>query len=280
MSQKEFRTAHFGVLIVDPARGDTLYSRNAGKLFMPASNQKLLTSAVALARLGPDFRFSTTLTPVPRRAGVAPIVDGVLQGDLVVAGTGDPTFSDHARGDAMLPMRALADSLAARGVRRITGRLLAGPDVLPGPTLGFGWAWDDLDYPYSAGVDELYFNEGFTRVIVRGGARPGAPVRVVHRAREQLPAGRVARRDRHRAGFTGRAPGADAHHGARRAHAVARRHDRRRRQHRARVRLPRPDRGLPGGIEQALANVASASTAAVRARRRATPCWRALAARW
>src|SRR5512144_1060296 len=51
----EFANAHWGILIVDPERGDTLYSRNAGKLFMPASNMKIFTSAVALARFGPDY---------------------------------------------------------------------------------------------------------------------------------------------------------------------------------------------------------------------------------
>ena len=56
----EFANAHWGILIVDPARGDTLYSRNAGKLFMPASNMKILTSATALAQLGADYRFRTT----------------------------------------------------------------------------------------------------------------------------------------------------------------------------------------------------------------------------
>jgi D-alanyl-D-alanine carboxypeptidase/D-alanyl-D-alanine-endopeptidase (penicillin-binding protein 4) len=50
----EFSNAHWGILIVDPERGDTLYSRNAGKLFMPASNMKILTSATALTLLGPD----------------------------------------------------------------------------------------------------------------------------------------------------------------------------------------------------------------------------------
>ena len=50
-----FANAHWGILIVDPASGDTLYSRNAGKLFMPASNMKILTSAVALTQLGRDY---------------------------------------------------------------------------------------------------------------------------------------------------------------------------------------------------------------------------------
>lgn len=168
----EFANAHWGVLIVNPATGDTLYSRNAGKLFMPASNQKLLTGAVALARLGPDYRFRTEVgATVPPR-------DGVLAGDLVITGYGDPSVSDHALTDAMLPLRAIADSLFARGVRRVTGNLVAGGDALPGPVLGFGWAWDDLEYPYSAGVDELLFNEGFSRVVVHAGARAGDAVRV------------------------------------------------------------------------------------------------------
>src|SRR5437764_5774211 len=81
----EFSNAHWGILIVDPERGDTLYSRNAGKLFMPASNMKIPTSATALARLGPDYRYRTTF------AGRGPIENGTLTGDLVVVGRGDPS---------------------------------------------------------------------------------------------------------------------------------------------------------------------------------------------
>jgi D-alanyl-D-alanine carboxypeptidase/D-alanyl-D-alanine-endopeptidase (penicillin-binding protein 4) len=168
-----FRSANWGVLVVDPLTGDTLYSRNAGKLFMPASNQKLLTGATALAQLGPDFRFET------RVFGAAYPVSGILTGDLAVIGSGDPSFSDSlAGGDAMAPLRAFADSLAARGVREVTGRLIRGGDAFPDSTLGFGWAWDDLDFGYSAPVDELLFNEGYATVTVYGGDRPGAPVRV------------------------------------------------------------------------------------------------------
>jgi D-alanyl-D-alanine carboxypeptidase/D-alanyl-D-alanine-endopeptidase (penicillin-binding protein 4) len=191
VSAPEWRNAHWGILIVDAERGDTLYSRNAGKLFMPASNQKLLTGAVALARLGPDYRFRTELRAVAQLGHVPVLQDSVLRGDLVVHGTGDPTASDHARGDGMIPLREMADSLRARGVRRITGSLRAGTDALPGAALGYGWAWDDADYPYSAGVDELLFNEGFSSVVVRGGARPGDLVSVSTRPTRTHPIVRV-----------------------------------------------------------------------------------------
>ena len=81
----------------------------------------------------------------------------------------------------MAPLRDIADSLRSRGIRRVTGRLRAGTDHLPGPVRGFGWSWDDLDAPYSAGVDELLFNAGFSSVVVRAGAMPGDSVRVTTR---------------------------------------------------------------------------------------------------
>jgi D-alanyl-D-alanine carboxypeptidase/D-alanyl-D-alanine-endopeptidase (penicillin-binding protein 4) len=168
-----FRSAHWGVLVVDPLTGDTIVSRNAGKLFMPASNQKLLTGALALTQLGADHRFETRLL------GTGRVVNGTLTGDLAVLGDGDPSVSDSlAGGDAMAPLLAFADSLRARGVRRIGGRLLRAATVFPDSTLGFGWAWDDLDYGYSAPVDALTFNEGYAEVLVIGARRPGGRVTV------------------------------------------------------------------------------------------------------
>src|SRR5690242_13847107 len=155
-----FRNANWGILIVDPDRGDTLYSHNAGKLFMPASNMKVITGSVALAQLGPEFRFRTTFVA---RGGVC---GGVLHGDLVVNGRGDPSVSDAMRGDAMVPMREIADSLAAHGITRIAGKIVAGENVFPDSSLGYGWSWDDLRDAYSAGVDELFFDEGYGRVVV------------------------------------------------------------------------------------------------------------------
>jgi D-alanyl-D-alanine carboxypeptidase/D-alanyl-D-alanine-endopeptidase (penicillin-binding protein 4) len=166
-AEPKFRSMQWGILIVDPERAETLYAHNAGKLFIPASNQKLLTGAVALHHLGPDFRFSTSFV------ADGPVHDGTLHGDLRVVGTGDPTLSDRVAGDAMLPLRAVAESLAARGVRRVTGALVAGGDAFPDAALGHGWSWDDLDFPYSAGVDELFLNEGFFTLTVKAGAEAG-----------------------------------------------------------------------------------------------------------
>ena len=168
VAQPKFSNAHWGILIVDPERGDTLYSRNAGKLFMPASNQKIVTGSVALTLLGPEYQFSTTF------AARGPVEGGVLRGDLVVIGRGDPSMSDHMRGDVMQALRAVPDSLRAHDVRYVSGRLQRGGDAFPDAWHGFGWGWDDFDFGYSAGVDELFFNEGMFQVTLRGGQREGS----------------------------------------------------------------------------------------------------------
>jgi len=162
--QTQFRDAQFGVLIVDPERADTLYSLNAGKLFMPASNMKIVTGATSLAQLGPDYTFHTDFAAGGR------VVHDTLLGALIVNGRGDPTISDHMRGSAMKPLLDVADSLKAHGIKTITGGIRAGPDVFPDTTIGYGWSWDDLGEDYGAGVDALYFNEGFGTAIAYGKA--------------------------------------------------------------------------------------------------------------
>jgi D-alanyl-D-alanine carboxypeptidase/D-alanyl-D-alanine-endopeptidase (penicillin-binding protein 4) len=183
LGEAKWANAHWGVLLVNPRTGDTLYTRNAGQLFMPASNQKIVTGATALAILGPEYRWRTAVA-VERGA----LRDGVVRGDLHVVGRGDPTVSDRMRGDAMAPLLAVADSLRAGGVRRIEGTVVASGEAFPGAYWGYGWGWDDFDEPYSAGVSEVLFNDGFARVVVLGGARPGdAPTVRVGPAPSALP---------------------------------------------------------------------------------------------
>ncbi|HEY3288252.1 MAG TPA: D-alanyl-D-alanine carboxypeptidase/D-alanyl-D-alanine-endopeptidase [Gemmatimonadaceae bacterium] len=168
-----FHNSHLGLLIVEPVSGDTLYSHNAGKLFMPASNMKLTSGSTALVQLGANYRFTTGFL------SSAPVVDGVLRGDLVVAGRGDPTVSDALQGgDAMKPLRAAAESLYARGIREIAGSIVKGGNAFPDTTIG-DWDWGNLETTSGAAIDELMFNEGVARITVYGGDRPGDPVRVV-----------------------------------------------------------------------------------------------------
>src|SRR5450830_1325348 len=168
-----WRNSHTGILVGEPTTGDTIYSHNAGKLFMPASNEKLLTGSTAFVQLGANYRFTTTFL------SSAPISDGVLRGDLVVAGRGDPSVSDVMQGgDAMRPLRAAADSLYARGIREIAGSVVKGGNAFADTTIG-DWDWGNLETTSGAAIDELMFNEGVARVTVYGGDKPGDTVRVV-----------------------------------------------------------------------------------------------------
>ena len=160
-SQSEFRNAHWGVLIVNPRTGDTLYSKDAGKLFMPASNMKIITTAVALTLLGPDYTYKTTFL------ADGPVRDSLLDGNLLVIGRGDPTISDNMRGVATTVMDTLADSVRAHGIREVTGSLARVGDAFPDSIHGYGWEWDDLGEYYAAGVDELIFNEGMAPTTLR-----------------------------------------------------------------------------------------------------------------
>jgi D-alanyl-D-alanine carboxypeptidase/D-alanyl-D-alanine-endopeptidase (penicillin-binding protein 4) len=160
-SQPEFRNAQWGVLIVNPRTGDTIYSKNAGKLFMPASNMKIVTSAVALTLLGADYTYRTTF------ATDGEVRDSLLDGNLIVIGRGDPTISDNMRGLATLVMDTLADSVRAHGIRQVTGSLARVGDAFPDSVHGYGWEWDDLGEYYAAGVDELIFNEGMAPTTLR-----------------------------------------------------------------------------------------------------------------
>ena len=161
MARPELAGARVGVAVVDAADGSTIAAAMADRGFAPASNQKLLSSAIALATLGPDHRLSTELWLHGELQG------NELRGELRLLGHGDPTFGDGPAGRA-----ALADLVAAvraLGVQRFTGRIV-GDDRWLGPEhLGLGWQWDYLDEDYAAPFGALCC--GHNQVLVR--VKPG-----------------------------------------------------------------------------------------------------------
>ena len=149
-------------------KGEVLFERNAHTLVMPASNMKILTMAVAAERLGWDFRFRTRLSTT------GTIEDGVLRGDLVVVGGGDPTISDRG-GERTRVFAEWAAALKARGITRIDGRIVGDDNAFADLAIGEGWAWDDLHFGYATPGGALQFNENIGPASHHAAAQPGEP---------------------------------------------------------------------------------------------------------
>jgi D-alanyl-D-alanine carboxypeptidase/D-alanyl-D-alanine-endopeptidase (penicillin-binding protein 4) len=159
------------VLVKSLNRGDTLYELNAHKLLVPASNMKIATLAAAAETLGWDYTYTTTF----RAAGT--IANGVLAGDLIVVGSGDPSLVE-ADGMADRVFADWASRLKTAGIRTIDGRIVADDRALGDDRFGAGWMWDDLVEDYSAGVGALQLNESAVRVTVSPGPSAGASAAV------------------------------------------------------------------------------------------------------
>ena len=147
--------------------GETLYSSNSFRLQVPASNQKVLTTAVAAERLGWDYRYTTRLY------ATGPIsTAGQLDGDLVVVSNGDPTINPRHE----LRWAAFDDwakQLAAKGVRIINGRLIGDDNAFAEPGWGLGWSWDDFVFGYGAPVSALQYNENQVELLIGPGLAAG-----------------------------------------------------------------------------------------------------------
>jgi serine-type D-Ala-D-Ala carboxypeptidase/endopeptidase (penicillin-binding protein 4) len=172
-----FARALVGIRIESLTTGRLLYERNGQKLVVPGSNMKLLTMAVTAEKLGWDYTFETRLEAAGR------IQNGVLHGDLIVTGSGDPSIVAQDLGAAAL-FGEWAAALRAAGVRRVDGRILGDDHAFDEEGLGAGWAWDYLTAAYAAPSGALSYNENTVVARIAPGAAAGEPARV-----ELLPPG-------------------------------------------------------------------------------------------
>ncbi len=170
---------HWALLVADAATGSVLYEWNADKYFTPASNTKMFTTALAMARLGPDFRWRTT---IETRAAVDKY--GRLLGDLVLVGRGDPNLSNRKfpfekeverDGPPEKILAALADQIVARGIRQIEGDVVGDDSYFQDSRYPSGWAIDDLTAGYGAPVSALCVNDNAVFVEYRPGDYEGSP---------------------------------------------------------------------------------------------------------
>jgi D-alanyl-D-alanine carboxypeptidase/D-alanyl-D-alanine-endopeptidase (penicillin-binding protein 4) len=173
-----FNRQLWGVAVVDES-GRVLYGRNENRLFVPASNTKLVVSAVAAALLPPDWRVKTSLYG-------GPVVGGVLQSDLVLYGRGDPTMDRRCYAtdstlagacetDPFTRLRQLADALRAKGVRAIKGDIVGDGSYFEPTLVHPNWESFDLNWWYAAPVSGLGFQDNSVDFDWAPGTAPGAP---------------------------------------------------------------------------------------------------------
>ena len=161
------RSGDWGAIVVSLTHGDTLFASNADRALVPASTMKTFTAALALERLGAQHAFSTD---VLRHGAIDN--DGVVQGDLVLRGDGDPALSPRfVKGGADAPMALLAQFVAGAGVKRVEGDLLVDGSALESRRIPDGWLarWEGLSY--AAPFSGLSLNENIVIVGVRPNGR-------------------------------------------------------------------------------------------------------------
>jgi D-alanyl-D-alanine carboxypeptidase/D-alanyl-D-alanine-endopeptidase (penicillin-binding protein 4) len=156
----------WGVVVHSLDRNERLFELQPRTLLVPASVAKLAAVATAAEAVGWDYRYETTL----RATG--PVTDGVLVGDLLVVGSGDPTIGGRAGEDFSNWVAALTQA----GIRRIDGRIIGDDDAVEEPRPQLAWAWDDLGYPSGVLFGALNYAENRMTVTITPGPTAGAAV--------------------------------------------------------------------------------------------------------
>jgi D-alanyl-D-alanine carboxypeptidase/D-alanyl-D-alanine-endopeptidase (penicillin-binding protein 4) len=172
LARPQARQARWGIEVRDAASGRVLYARNAGRAMVPASNLKLVAAAAAAHHLDPGFRFRTTLY-----AG-GEVRDGVLHGDLVLYGRGDPMISARYFPSRTAVWEMLADSLRARGIRRVTGGVTADESFWDTERHVADWDPEDRKWWYAAPVGALGFNDNSIDFRILPGSAVGQAARI------------------------------------------------------------------------------------------------------
>jgi len=171
LQKPELAQAMVGIKVASLDTGQVLFESNANKLLRPASNMKLYTVAAGIDRLSPDYRFVTSVY-----ASAKPDSKGVIKGDLIIYGRGDPSIGFRFNeGNYFKGIDDLAARIVAAGVKRIDGDLVGDESHFSGPPYGTGWEWEDLQWWYGAEVSALTINDNFLDTSVKPGNKVGAP---------------------------------------------------------------------------------------------------------
>lgn len=162
LNEPDLPSAIWGIFVRDLRTGRVVFSRNSDKNLVPASNLKLFTTATALDFFGSDHRYITRLYFEGSTQS-----DGTLNGDLIIRGSGDPTFG--SRHQEVNPLETWARQLRESGVRRIEGRIIGDDDILEDRPWAEGWdVWHVATEDYAPGAGGLSYRDNLVELSVSG----------------------------------------------------------------------------------------------------------------
>ncbi len=169
--------AHWGVSVTTLS-GRQIFALNDHQYFHPASNAKLFTTAATLGLFNPDARWRTTVTTT------GTIKDGVLHGNLVIHGSGDPTLSGRIypynkrterKTDTLGAFENMADQIARDGIHRIDGNIIGDDTWFVDQPYGAGWELEDIVWDYGAPISALTINDNVVYLNVVPAGSSGLP---------------------------------------------------------------------------------------------------------
>ena len=163
----------WAVEVVSLDTGEVLCEMNSRELVIPASNMKLFTTAAALYYLGRDFATRTSFYFGGRLDD-----DGVLHGDLIICGRGDPNISGRFHDTPTTIFEDIAYKLKALGLREVRGDIIGDDSHFDAEYYG-PWLPEESHKWYAARVSALSFNDNCIDIYVRPGSSPGRRARVV-----------------------------------------------------------------------------------------------------
>lgn len=143
-----------GVYVATVDSGRVVMEQDSRRLLTPASILKSLTVATAYGMLGPDYRWSTTVS------ACGPVADGgVLMGDLVIKGGGDPTLGSRHFKEQPSFIAAVTGALRKRGITRIAGNIVVDSSAVPDGGAVSSWEVEDIGWDYGAGAYALNWSD-------------------------------------------------------------------------------------------------------------------------
>ena len=149
VDRPELRRYRWGIVVQKLGGTDRLYNRDGDRLFIPASNVKLITTAVALRQLGATTRLRTSVYQLPSNGSLS---------NLLVVGRGDPSLTESG-------LQSIAQQLKQRGIKQI-GQISFDDGYFRGEQINSGWEWGDLSTDYAPAINGLMLNQNSNPLTV------------------------------------------------------------------------------------------------------------------